>query len=98
MHRRYLICDAADTPPQLEPGSDRRQFNQVFFRRLLIDDHYEVIGELEEPFETLLGDEIRQVATVRYELEQQRILDEGAAEGDTDDLSRSRLVLTGTAS
>ena len=91
---------ARDCEAAYRESSDkvRRQFNQVFFRRLLIDDHYEVIGELEEPFETLLGDEIRQAAAVRSELELQRILDESAVEGDTEDSSRSRLVLTGAAS
>ena len=40
----------------------RRQFNQAFFKRLLIDDRYHVVGELEEPFDTLLSEEVRRAS------------------------------------
>ena len=91
---------ARDCESAYREASDkvRRQFNQVFFRRLLIDDHYEVTGELEEPFETLLGDEIRQAAAVRSEAELQRTVDEGVTEGDAEDAPRSSLVLAGALS
>jgi site-specific DNA recombinase len=46
-------------------GPLRRQFNLAFFKRLLIDDEYTVTGELAEPFDTLLGDELRRVVAVR---------------------------------
>jgi DNA invertase Pin-like site-specific DNA recombinase len=46
-------------------GPLRRQFNLAFFRRLLIDDEYTVTGELAEPFDTLLGDELRRAVAVR---------------------------------
>jgi hypothetical protein len=71
----------------------RRQFNQVLFRRLLIDDPFEVTGELEEPFETLLS--VRQVTAVTSEADLQRILDEGDPGEDVDDALACRLVLTG---
>jgi site-specific DNA recombinase len=35
-------------------GPLRRQFNLAFFRRLLIDDEYNVSGVLAEPFDMLL--------------------------------------------
>jgi site-specific DNA recombinase len=41
----------------------RRQFNLAFFERLLIDEHYDISGELAPPFATLLGDPLRR-ATV----------------------------------
>jgi site-specific DNA recombinase len=46
-------------------GPLRRQFNLAFFKRLLIDDEYTVTGELAEPFDTLLGDELRRAVAVR---------------------------------
>jgi site-specific DNA recombinase len=47
----------------------RRQFNQAFFKRILIDDTYTVTGELAEPFDTLLSEEIRLAAARRAHLE-----------------------------
>jgi hypothetical protein len=46
-------------------GPLRRQFNLAFFRRLLIDDEYTVTGELAEPFDSLLGAELRRAVAVR---------------------------------
>ena len=46
-------------------GSLRRQFNLVFFKRLLIDDEYTVTGELAEPFDTILGDQLRRAVAVK---------------------------------
>jgi site-specific DNA recombinase len=43
----------------------RRQFNLAFFKRLLIDDEYTVTSELAEPFDTLLGSELRRAVAVR---------------------------------
>jgi site-specific DNA recombinase len=37
----------------------RRQFNLAFFKQLLIDDNYSVTGELAEPFDVLLGEDLR---------------------------------------
>ena len=72
-------CEAAyrDAPERL-----RRQFNQAFFKRLLIDDEYNVNGELAEPFETLLGEEIRQAAAWKAEAELGRAVDEALRELD----------------
>ena len=47
----------------------RRQFNQAFFKRLLIDDDYNVTGELAEPFDILLSEEVRQAAVYKAELD-----------------------------
>ena|GEM_PF-6158771 len=56
----------------------RRQFNLAFFRRLLIGDDYDVTGELTPPFDTLLGDELRNAA--RHNEELNRLI--GAKERD----------------
>ena len=50
----------AEAPDQL-----RRQFNQAFFKRLLVDDDYDVTSELTEPFDWLLGDELRRAAAAK---------------------------------
>ncbi len=42
------------------PDSLRRMFNQVFFRRILVDDEGNVTSELAEPFELLISEELRQ--------------------------------------
>ncbi|MGO9321590.1 MAG: recombinase family protein [Solirubrobacteraceae bacterium] len=52
-------------------GPLRRQFNLAFFRRLLIGDEYTVEGVLAEPFDTLLGDELRRAVAVRANQELQ---------------------------
>jgi site-specific DNA recombinase len=46
-------------------GPLRRQFNLAYFKRLVIDDDYNVTGELAEPFDTLLGPELRRAVAVR---------------------------------
>ncbi len=46
-------------------GPLRRQFNLAFFRHLHIDDDYNVSGELTEPFDSLLGPELRRAVAVR---------------------------------
>lgn len=56
------LTRAGDCAAAYQQAADplRRQFNLAFFRRLLIDDDYNVSGELAEPFDTLLGPELRQ--------------------------------------
>jgi site-specific DNA recombinase len=49
------------------PDAVRRQFNLSFFKRLLIDDEYTVTGELAEPFDLLLGDDLRLAAAIKAE-------------------------------
>lgn len=46
-------------------GPLRRQFNLAFFRHLHIDDDYNVSVELTEPFDSLLGPELRRAVAVR---------------------------------
>jgi hypothetical protein len=43
----------------------RRQFNLAFFKRLLIGDDYSVMGELAEPFDVLLGQELRRAVVAQ---------------------------------
>jgi DNA invertase Pin-like site-specific DNA recombinase len=66
-------CTAAYTEAS---GPLRRQFNLAFFKRLLIDDEYTVRGELAEPFDALLGDELRRAVAVRANQELQEAVKE----------------------
>ncbi len=93
---RALVL-ARDCEVAYQEASDkvRRQFNQVFFKRLLIDDQYHVIGELAEPFETLLGDEVRLAATLKAEAELQDLVEGIFDAEDQNGPSRTELVLTG---
>ena len=50
-------------------GTVRRQFNLAFFKRLLIDDDYTVTGELAEPFDVILGEDLRR-AVIAQESEE----------------------------
>lgn len=61
------LTRAADCKTAYQEAADplRRQFNLAFFRRLLIDDEYTVHGELAEPFDTLLGPELRRAVAAR---------------------------------
>jgi hypothetical protein len=43
----------------------RRQFNLAFFKRLTISDEGTVSGELAEPWDVILGDELRRAVAVR---------------------------------
>jgi site-specific DNA recombinase len=54
----------------------RRQFNLAFFKRLLIDEDCTVTGELAEPFDVLLGEELRQAAIAQASYELQDAVDE----------------------
>jgi site-specific DNA recombinase len=47
----------------------RRQFNMAFFKRLLLSDEGEVVGELAEPFDALLGDDLRRAAVAQADHE-----------------------------
>ena len=58
------------------PDRLRRQFNQACFKRILIDDEYTVTGELAEPFETLLSEELRQAAARKAEDDLSRAVEE----------------------
>jgi site-specific DNA recombinase len=54
----------------------RRQFNLAFFKRLLLDDEGMVSGELAEPFELLLGEELRRAAVAQASDELREAVDE----------------------
>ena len=57
-------------------GALRRQFNLAFFKRLEIDDEYTVRGELAEPFDTLLGDDLRRAVATRANQELQEAVED----------------------
>lgn len=58
------------------PDKLRRQFNQAFFERLLIDDTYTVTGQLAPPFDTLLSEEVRQYVARRTETDRIDAIDD----------------------
>jgi site-specific DNA recombinase len=45
----------------------RRQFNLAFFKRLVMDDEYGVTAELAEPFDVILGDDLRLATAIKAE-------------------------------
>ena len=51
----------------------RRQFNLAFFKRLVIDDDYGVVGELAEPFDLILGDDLRLAAAIKAEEDERAV-------------------------
>ncbi|HEY4812694.1 MAG TPA: recombinase family protein [Solirubrobacteraceae bacterium] len=57
-------------------GLFRRQFNLAFFTRLEVDDECNVRGELAEPFDALLGDDLRRAAAVKANQELQDAVEE----------------------
>jgi site-specific DNA recombinase len=57
-------------------GLLRRQFNLAFFKRLWIDDDCNVRGELAEPFDALLGDDLRRAAAVKANEELQEAVED----------------------
>jgi len=77
------------------PDKVRRQFNQAFFKRILIDDTYTVTGELAEPFDTLLSEEIRLAAARRAHLELMDAVEDVFRSGDDDMPLDPELVLAG---
>ncbi len=54
----------------------RRQFNLSFFKQLLIDDYGMVSGELAEPFDLLLGEDLRRAAVAQASDELRDAVDE----------------------
>jgi site-specific DNA recombinase len=66
-------CEAAY---QEASGQLRRQFNMAFFRRLLLSDDGTVSAELAEPFDTILGDDLRRAAVVQADRELRESVEE----------------------
>ena len=79
------------------PDKLRRQFNQAFFKRLLIDDNYNVTGKLAEPFETLLSEEVRQAAVRRADAHLTTAVDDVFRERDEQDDNRELALAGATA-
>ncbi len=61
-------------------GPLRRQFNLAFFKRLFIDDEYTVSGVLAEPFDTLLGSELRRAAIAKADQELRAAIEQALRE------------------
>ena len=66
-------CQAAY---QEASGRLRRQFNMAFFRRLLLSDDGTVSAELAEPFDTILGDDLRRAAVAQADRELQEAVEQ----------------------
>lgn len=73
----------------------RRQFNQAFFKRILIDDSYSAIAELAEPFDLLLSREVREAATRRSEAHLAAAVDDAMTTFDFGEGSGPGLELAG---
>ena len=54
----------------------RRQFNLAFFKRLMIHDGDTVEGELADPFDLILGEELRRAAIARQAQDQTEAVEE----------------------
>ena len=65
--RALAFVQDCESAYRAAPDKIRRLFNQAFFKRLLIDDEYNVTGELAEPFELLLSEEVRRAAARKAE-------------------------------
>jgi hypothetical protein len=65
LHR--ALDRASDCQTAYREASDRmrRQFNLAFFKRLLIHDEGTVSGELAEPWDVILDEELRRAAATR---------------------------------
>ena len=79
------------------PDKLRRQFNQAFFERLLIDDTYTVTGHLAQPFDALLGEEVRQYVARRAEAELIDAINDIYRPDGEDSPADPELVLSGAA-
>jgi len=62
LHKALTLVQDCETAYLDAPDTRRRQFNQAFFRRLLVDDDFNMTSELAEPFAILLSDEMRTAA------------------------------------
>ena len=67
MHRALARVGDCETAYREASATMRRQFNLAFFKRLVIDDEYGVTGELAEPFDLILGDDLRLAAAIKAE-------------------------------
>ena len=79
------------------PDKLRRQFNQAFFERLLIDDTYTVTGKLAQPFETLLSEEVRQYVARRNEADLIDAVEDVFRAGEDETPPGPELALAGAA-
>jgi site-specific DNA recombinase len=67
MRRALSRVGDCETAYREASATMRRQFNLAFFKRLVIDDEYGVTAELAEPFDVILGDELRLAAAIKAE-------------------------------
>jgi len=67
MNLHRALARAGDCQAAYRDATDRmrRQFNLAFFKRLIISDEGTVSGELAEPWDVILGEELRRAVAVR---------------------------------
>ena len=66
LHKALSLVQDCETAYREAPARLRRQFNQAFFSRLLIDDDFNVTPELAEPFAILLSEEMKDAAALHH--------------------------------
>jgi site-specific DNA recombinase len=76
LHRALTRAGDCEGAYREASGRLRRQFNLAFFRRLLIGDDYTVMAELAEPFDVLLGEDLRRVVVAQAGDELQDAIEE----------------------
>lgn len=79
------------------PDKIRRQFNQAFFERIMIDDNYNAVAQLAQPFETLLGEELRQYAARQDEAALVDAIEDMFIDTDDEPNDEPDLALAGAA-
>ena len=86
MHRALTRAGDCEAAYREASGTMRRHFNLAFFKRLLIDDDCGVTGELAEPFDVLLGEDLRRAVIAQESEELTEAIEEAqrrrAIEGD----------------
>jgi site-specific DNA recombinase len=98
LRRAMVLARDCEVAYRGAADSVRRKFNRTFFRMVLVNDEGLVSGELAEPFDVLLGEELRRAVVGR---EQEATWDDlgkvlqGAHPWGWDDENRQVLALVG---
>ncbi len=85
LSRALALVQDCETAYANAPDKLRRQFNQAFFKRLLIDDNYNVTSELAEPFHTLLSEDLRHAAAHKNHDQLTQAIEKATAHRDDPD-------------
>ena len=98
LRRAMVLARDCEAAYRGAPDSIRRKFNRTFFRMVLVNDEGLVSGELAEPFDVLLGEELRRAVVGREQeatwADLGKVL-QGAHPWRWDDENRQGLALAG---